>query len=65
MKTKMRVHNEMEVRALIKESFSQGDEDQFNGTVWYTHADVKICTSKVSLVEFELIFDDHSVTVGV
>jgi propanediol utilization protein len=72
MKTKMTVHNLMEVKALIKESFAQGAEHEFNETKWFSHAGQYICKSFVRDVEFELVVEDiqsldgfRSVTVEV
>jgi hypothetical protein len=57
---KMRVHNLMEVKALIKESFGHGSELQFHGTVWNTHEGQLICVSFIRDVEFELQMPDRS-----
>ena len=66
MKEKMTVHNLMEVKALIKESFVVGDENEFDGTRWFTHANQFLCLSSVDLTEFTLHLDTRdSVTVDV
>lgn len=72
MKTKMTVHNLMEIKALIKESFARGEEYEFDKTKWFTHAGKYIAKSFVRDVEFELVVEDiesldgyRSVTVEV
>ena len=58
--TKMTVHNLNEVKALIKESFSVGDESQYDYTVWYSHSGELLCTSKMDHTDFELVLEDRS-----
>lgn len=63
---KMRVHNLMEAKALLKEAYAKGSELEFHGTVWRTHDDQLICVSFIRDVEFELEMPDKStVTVEV
>lgn len=54
----MRVHNLMEVKALIKESYSHGTELVFDKTTWLSHNETHICVSRVRDTEFELIVED-------
>lgn len=60
MNLRLNVHNIAEVKALIKESFARGDEYQFDGAHWLTHAGEPICQSVVRHTEFELVLTDRS-----
>ncbi len=69
---KMTVHNLMEVKALVKESYSRGNELSYNGTEWFTHAGTRIGKSFTRDTEFEIVVEDiesldgyRSVTVEV
>ena len=64
MKEVMRVHNIMEAKALIKESYAQGAEHEFEGTEWYTHDGKYIAKSFVRDVEFELVVEDTDTLDG-
>ncbi len=57
---KMRVHNLMEVKALIKEAYGRGSEAEYHGTVWNTHEGQLICVSFIHDTEFELQMEDKS-----
>lgn len=61
---KMRVHNIMEIKALIKTSFALGSEHEFEGTKWYTHDGKYIAKSFVRDVEFELVVEDTDTLDG-
>jgi hypothetical protein len=72
MREKMAVHNLMEAKALIKESYARGEEYIYEGTLWYKHNGGYIAKSFVRDVEFELVVEDtdsldgyRSVTVEV
>jgi hypothetical protein len=72
MRSKMAVHNLMEVKALIKESFARGEEHIYEGTLWYKHNGGYIAKSFIRNTEFELVVEDvesldgyRSVTVEV
>ena len=60
-------HNELEVKTLIKEAFSRGDEERYNGMNWFKHdSNELICTSEIKLTEFTLHQEDgSSLTVAV
>lgn len=63
---KMRVHNLNEVKALIKEAYSHGNEIEFDAVPWESHTGEKLCTSLIRFTDFELILPDRSsVTVEV
>jgi hypothetical protein len=55
---KQTVHNLNEVKALIKESFSRGDELTFDGTKWFKHDGQYLCKSFIRDTEFELTVED-------
>lgn len=55
---KNRAHNLTEVKALIKESYQDGTELNFNKTRWYSHNDKFLCTSTIFDTEFELTVED-------
>lgn len=52
------VHNLIEVRALIRESYQNGRELEFNKTKWYSHSGKFLCTSTIFDTEFELTVED-------
>lgn len=58
MKTKMAVHNLMEAKVLIKESYARGEEFIYEGTEWFSHKGNYIAKSFVRDVEFELVAED-------
>lgn len=60
MLKKQTAHNLNEVKALIKESFSRGDEEAYQGTEWIAHTGERLCRSKIRLTEFELELPDMS-----
>jgi len=69
---KMMVHNLMEAKALIKESYSSGNEMSFNEAKWFKHDGTYIGKSFISYTEFEIVVEDtdsldgyRSVTVEV
>ena len=45
-KTKERVHNEKEARALMKEALQRGEIDLYDGTEWRTHEDKYLFTTQ-------------------
>jgi hypothetical protein len=51
-------HNLNEVKALIKESYQNGNEMNFNKTQWFSHNGNFLCTSNVRDVEFELTVEN-------
>jgi hypothetical protein len=69
---KMTVHNLMEIKALIKESFARGEEFIYENTQWFSHSGKYLAKSFVRTTEFELVVEDvesldgyRSVTVEV
>jgi len=63
---KQTVHNLMEAKVLIKESYARGEEQMYDGTRWYTHQGAFICLSNTFLTEFTLHLDTKdSLTVEV
>jgi hypothetical protein len=60
MKTKMTVHNLMEAKVLIKESYARGEENDFYGTRWESHMGEFVCISYTKLTDFELVLPDMS-----
>lgn len=56
----MTAHNLNEVKALIKEAFSRGNEEDFSGTQWIAHGGEFLCKSEIKLTEFELVMPDRS-----
>lgn len=55
----IRVHNLMEVKALIKEAYARGSEHELHNVTWLSHAGEYLCRSLVSLTEFELILPNN------
>lgn len=51
-------HNLNEVKALVKESYSSGNEMTFDKTKWFSHDGKFIATSFVFDTEFELVVED-------
>lgn len=60
---KIFVHNELEARALIKESYSRGSELEYQDTLWLTHNGNKLFTLDIGDVEFTMNKDRESITV--
>lgn len=52
MKTKETVHNELEAKILIEEAYSQGNEDMYNGTKFYTHSGEFLFKCETNLVSY-------------
>ena len=52
---KQTVHNLMEVKALIKEAFSHGNEMSYNHSTWFSHNYEWLCKSFIRDTEFELV----------
>lgn len=44
---KMRVHNEMEARVLIKEINERHEAPDYDGTEWVTHEGKSICVTRL------------------
>ncbi|HBI01746.1 MAG TPA: hypothetical protein DDY18_09020 [Flavobacterium sp.] len=49
---KQRVHNELEAKVLIEEAFSQGTEDQYDGSAFYTHDEKLLFVCRIDLVGY-------------
>lgn len=62
---KQTVHNELEARALIKEAYQRGDQDEYDNNKWFTHAGEFLFTSEIRFTEFELHQKSGSTTVEV
>jgi len=61
---KMTVHNLMEVKALIKESYARGAEMGFNKVQWNKHTGEPICISHIRDTEFELTLSSEEMVDG-
>lgn len=57
------VHNLLEAKALIKESFSRGDEEKYNGTEFFTHKGEKLFKCIIKDVEYEMIWPNGDSTI--
>lgn len=57
---KISVHNENEIKALIKEAFANGDKEKYQRARWVTHQGERICISEIELTEFVLKYPDNS-----
>lgn len=57
---KERVHNQLEAEILIREAFSRGDEEKYDGTRFFTHDGEFLFKCHIRLTEYEMILDDGS-----
>lgn len=48
------VHNHIEGKILIKDSYRHGDEEKYNGCQFYKHNGEFLFTAKIRLTEFEM-----------
>ncbi|MBA3955019.1 hypothetical protein H0X48_06905 [Candidatus Dependentiae bacterium] len=54
---KMRAHNLMEVKALIKGAYQSGSEAEYERATWSKHDGTFLCTSHIRDTEFELTIE--------
>jgi hypothetical protein len=59
---KERVHNQLEAETLIKEAFSRGTEEKYDGTRFFTHDGEFLFKCHIRLTEYEMIWSDGSGT---
>lgn len=55
---KFTAHNLIEVKALIREAYSNGNEQEFHNRAWFTHDNEYFAKSFVRDTEFELVVED-------